>query len=105
MSHWGNGTKTCRLYRHVSDLILLDMKMPEMNGIETLRQIRNLDSQVTVIMMTGYGDDPQVIEQSRSLGILCYIAKPFDLFDLRERVREILNSSGIITMVEDKPEN
>jgi two-component system response regulator (stage 0 sporulation protein F) len=79
------------------DLILMDMKMPGMNGIETLKQIRALDRRVAVIMMTAYGEDIQAMEQSKDLGILYYIDKPFDLFKLRERVREILNSSGIIT--------
>jgi len=40
-------------------------------------------------MMTAY-DDPQNMEQAKDLGILCFMAKPFDLFELRERVREIL---------------
>ncbi len=70
------------------DLILMDMKMPGMNGIETLGQIRNLDSNVGVIMMTAYGDT-QIMEQAKDLGILYYMGKPFDLFELRERVREI----------------
>lgn len=78
------------------DLIMLDMKIPGMNGIETLEKIRDLDRRETVIMMTG-GNDPQNMEQAKKLGILCYIAKPFDLFELRERVKEILNSSGIST--------
>lgn len=70
------------------DLILMDMKMPGMNGIETLRQIRALDRQVDVIMMTAYGD-AQNMEQAKDLGILYYMGKPFDLFELRERVRKI----------------
>ena len=73
------------------DLIMMDMKMPGMNGIETLRQIRALDQRVGVIMMTAYGD-AQNMEQAKDLGILHYLGKPFDLFDLRERVREILIS-------------
>ena len=73
------------------DLIMMDMKMPGMNGIETLRQIRSLDQRVGVIMMTAYGD-AQNMEQAKDLGILHYLGKPFDLFDLRERVREILIS-------------
>lgn len=71
------------------ELILMDMKMPGINGIETLRQVRALDQQVGVIMMTAYGD-AQNMEQAKELGILHYLGKPFDLFELRERVREIL---------------
>ena len=74
------------------DLILMDMKMPGMNGIETLEKIRALDSRVDVIMMTAYGDT-QNMEQAKDLGILYFMGKPFDLFELRERVREILTSS------------
>ena len=76
------------------DLILMDMKMPGMNGIETLRRIRALDCRAPVIMMTAYGDS-QNMEQAKDLGILYYMGKPFDLFELRDRVSEILNSSGI----------
>lgn len=74
------------------DLILMDMKMPGMNGIETLGQIRALNRRVGVIMMTAYGDS-QNMEQANDLGILYYMGKPFDLFELRERVREILTAS------------
>jgi len=74
------------------DLILLDMKMPGMNGLETLEKIRSLNCRVAVIMMTG-GDEPHNIEQAKELGILGFITTPFDLFELRERVKEILNSS------------
>ena len=72
------------------NLILLDMKMPGMNGIESLRQIRALNPRVPAIMMTAYHEHNQEMDQANDLGILYYIAKPFDLFELRERVRDIL---------------
>ena len=75
------------------DLILLDMKMPGMNGIETLRKIRTLYRRVAVIMMTAYGDIQNIV-QVEDLGIVYCMAKPFNLSELRERVSEILNSSG-----------
>lgn len=71
------------------DLILMDMKMPGMNGIDTLRQIRSFNREVSVIMMTAYGDAPSM-EQARELGVLHYMSKPFDLFELRDHVRDIL---------------
>jgi len=74
------------------DLILMDMKMPGMNGIETLGKIRASNSSVDVIMMTAYGDT-QNMEQAKDLGILYYMGKPFDLLELRERVRNILTVS------------
>jgi two-component system response regulator (stage 0 sporulation protein F) len=85
-----NGAEALQLLKTFEpDLILMDMKMPGMNGLETLGQIRALDQRVVVIMMTAYGDT-QNMEQAKDLGILFYMGKPFDLFELRERVREIL---------------
>lgn len=88
-----NGAEALQLFiAFQPDLILMDMKMPGMNGIETLVKIRDLDRRVNVIMMTAYGEDHN-IEQAKDLGILSYMGKPFDLFELRERVREILRVS------------
>lgn len=88
-----NGAEALRLLISFKpDLILMDMKMPGMNGIETLGQIRALDRGVGVIMMTAYGDT-QNMEQAKELGILYYMGKPFDLFELRERVKKILTIS------------
>jgi len=63
--------------------------MPGMNGIETLHNIREVNNKVCVIMMTAYGEAGN-IEQARDLGVQHYLSKPFDLFDLRERVNGIL---------------
>lgn len=87
-----NGEEALQLFIDFKpELILLDMKMPVMNGLEALRHIRALDSQVAVIMMTAYGDI-ETMEAAKNLGILYYIGKPFDLFELREKVREIFLS-------------
>lgn len=85
-----NGMEAIELLKSFEpDLILLDMKMPGMNGIETLEKIRSMNRGVSVIMMTAYGDTHNM-EQAKELGILYYMGKPFDLFELRERVRGIL---------------
>lgn len=86
----GNGKEALQILEGFDpDLILMDMKMPGMNGIDTLRQIRSFNKEVGVIMMTAYGD-AQNMEQARDLGVLYYMSKPFDLFEMRDRVREIL---------------
>lgn len=85
-----NGTEALELIRTFNpDLVLMDMKMPGMNGIETLRQMRALDLTTQVIMMTAYGDVYNV-EEAKELGIIYYLNKPFDLFELRDKVAEIL---------------
>lgn len=86
----GNGNEALKILKNFHpNIILMDMKMPEMNGLDTLRQIRMFDEEVGVIMMTAYGD-AQNMEQAQELGVTHYMSKPFDLFELRDRVREIL---------------
>ena len=90
-----NGVDALRLFSAFEpDLIVMDIKMPGMSGIETLGQIRALDRRVAVIMMTGYGDS-QTMEQVKELGVHYYLDKPFNLFELKEQVREIFNNSEI----------
>ena len=101
-----NGSEALKLFiAFEPDLILMDMKMPGMNGIETLRQMRALDRRMAVIMITANADinNIQNMAQAKDLGILYYMGKPFDLFELREQVREILNSSGITISLKKNP--
>ncbi len=69
------------------DLILLDVQMPEMDGIQTLKEIRKLDNGMTVpvIFLTATKDEATSAEGFR-LGILDYITKPFDGPDLKKRI-------------------
>lgn len=63
------------------DVILMDMKMPGMDGIETLREIKRLDQGEAIIMMTAYGE-LDLINQARELGAYGYVTKPFDILSL-----------------------
>jgi len=71
------------------DLVLLDIKMPRMNGIEVLRGIKTIKKETVVIMMTAYGT-LETARKAMKLGAYDYITKPFDLFSLKSVVKEVL---------------
>lgn len=87
-----NGKQALEIIRSERpDLILLDMKMPGMDGLELLRRLRQIDAKVKVIMMTAYGELDMVAEASR-LGALTHFTKPFDIEELRSEVMRQLAS-------------
>ena len=67
------------------DLVLLDVAMPVMNGVETLTKIVALDSHVRVIMVTGTSD-LRLMAKLLALGAVDYIPKPFDLDYLEQAI-------------------
>lgn len=62
-------------------LILLDVMLPGMNGLEALRKIKSIKKDISVIMITGYPDEEKAKEAIKE-GVYDYIIKPFDLFYL-----------------------
>jgi len=71
-----------RLQEENYSLVLLDLKMPGLNGIETLKKIRENDLNLPVIMMSAYGSIPEAVEAMK-LGALDYLIKPFDIEELK----------------------
>lgn len=71
-------------------LILLDMKMPGMNGLETLREIKRLRPEQAVIMMTAY-EELEVVAEAIKLGVKEYVTKPCDINELKLLVAEALH--------------
>ena len=69
------------LKREKPDIILLDIKMKGMDGIETLKKIRGIDKSVKVIMVSGV-EDRDRMEAARKLGASKYITKPLVLEEL-----------------------
>lgn len=74
------------------DLILLDIRMAQQDGIETLREIRNMEEcrSIPVIMLTGVENKETVMESAR-LGIRDYLLKPFSSVELLKRIRRVFD--------------
>jgi two-component system nitrogen regulation response regulator GlnG len=70
------------------DLVIMDIRMGGMTGLETLRRIRQADSKLLVILMTAYGTTQAAIEAMK-LGAYDYLLKPFDV----PKLKEIINSA------------
>ena len=75
--------------QEMPDIVLLDIKMPGMNGLETLSELRKINPDLLVLMMTAYGD-LEVVGQAKRLGVKLYIVKPFDLDEVRHLVKGLL---------------
>jgi len=74
------------------DLVLMDIRMGGMNGLETLRRIRASDPKLLVILMTGYGTTQTTIEAMK-LGAYDYLIKPFDALKIKELVGNALKAA------------
>jgi two-component system response regulator AtoC len=68
------------------DLMLLDLRMPENDGIEIMRRLNEQDTRVPILLMTAYGTSRSAIEATQ-LGAYDYITKPFDLDEVMHTVR------------------
>jgi DNA-binding NtrC family response regulator len=75
------------------DLILLDIKMPGMDGIEVLRKIKKMKKEIVVIMFTAYGT-LETARKAMKLGAYDYVTKPVDLFLLKSLVKEVLGKAS-----------
>jgi DNA-binding NtrC family response regulator len=73
------------------DLVVMDVQMPGLNGVQTLHALRALDPHVSVIMMTAYTRDELVVESQRTTGF-DVLSKPLDLDRLLPLVKWIVSS-------------
>jgi len=88
-----SGEEALRLLPKVKpDLVIMDVRMGGMSGLETLRRIRQLDSKLLVILMTAYGTTQTAIEAMK-LGAYDYLLKPFDVPKLKELVNNALKAA------------
>ena len=72
------------------DLVLLDIKMPNVNGFEVLKYIKQSHPNLKVIMLTGFADLKNAIE-SKKLGAEDFVSKPYDLVDLITTIERVLS--------------
>ncbi len=96
-----NGLSTLEILRdHYVDLVLLDIMMPELDGIETLQKIRDDENlrDISVMMLTASAE-MENIKKTAALGITDYIRKPFMPAELVERVSKKLNELNALEKV------
>jgi len=75
------------------DLVLLDMNMPEMDGLEVFRKMKNLDPQVKVLVLSGYSQHGK-IEAALREGVIDYMTKPVRKAVLADKIDEILSNTA-----------
>lgn len=83
------------------DMVLLDIKLPKLSGIEILKQMKQKSPATEVIMITGYGDIRTAVE-SIKLGARDYITKPFKLDELLALVRHVVKEKYRDTGLREK---
>jgi len=77
-----DGKRGLQLFKeHTPDIVLTDINMPEMDGIEMARQIRLLSPGTTYIVLTAYGDKG-FLEQFKEIGFCAFLMKPVDFQEL-----------------------
>ncbi len=86
-----NPSEALEIINHVDlDLVITDMKMPEMDGIVLLEKIKQIDSNLPVMMMTAYGTIEKAVKAMKK-GAFDYITKPFENEELKLSIRKATN--------------
>lgn len=84
-----NGKQAVELYRKLKpDIVTMDIVMPEMNGIEALKEIKKIDPNAKVVMCTAVGQE-QMVKAAIKLGARGYIVKPFQAAKVVEELKKV----------------
>ena len=84
------------------DLTFMDVRLPGMNGVESLRTMRRLKPGARVVMMTGYSV-PQLLDEALEQGAWAVLQKPFDMEQVFEMVRQV-PPTGVVLIADDDPD-
>jgi len=98
-----DGYEALNLFRKKRfDLVLTDMRMPKMTGIDVLKSVKNMSPDIPVILLTAYGTVGTAVEAMKE-GAAEFIMKPFSLDDLETIVKNVLVSSKSETSQKQEP--
>ena len=87
----GDGESGIQMIENESfDIAILDLMMPGLNGLDTLRQIKTTNKELPVILLTGHGSTKDGMEGMR-LGAFDFLIKPLDIYVLIEKIKSALN--------------
>ncbi len=102
--HLFNSPKDALIFLNdnVPDLIISDFIMPEMNGLEFLREAKKLYPEVSMILLTGYADKENAIKAINEIGLYKYIEKPWDNDDLILNIKNGIERSHLLENLRNK---
>ncbi len=96
----GDGIKALKLLKaNTPDLVLLDMRLPGMDGMKVLEEIKKYDKNIIVLMLTAFGDVKGAVKAMR-LGAFDYLTKPFDNEELLIIIKKALDTRNLSKEVE-----
>ncbi len=72
----------------IPQVVILDLKMPGLSGIETLKRMKYISADVPVLLLTGYGSTEEGIK-GMQMGAQDYLMKPLDIEDLIKKIKEV----------------
>jgi two-component system, chemotaxis family, chemotaxis protein CheY len=81
------------------DVVLLDIAMPVMDGIATLKRLRQMDDRARVIMCSALGEQAMIV-RAIQLGARDFVVKPFKAERVVSAIRKVLESDGLLEMPE-----
>ena len=88
-----NGYEAIRMVQQAKmDIVLLDLRMPGISGIDTLKEIKGIDPDIRVIIITAYGTQESSDDANR-YGVFDYVLKPFNVPEILSRVERAAQES------------
>src|SRR5687768_3073370 len=94
-----NGERAVQLVRENNfDLVILDVRMPGMDGIQALKEMRHIRPNLVVLMITAHGTTEVAVEAMRE-GAYDYFNKPFELEEMRIVVRRALEKHAFLSQL------
>lgn len=85
-----NGSEALNyLKKHNADLVIMDIKMPQKNGLEAIKELHNQKPNTKVIMVTGY-QSVETARETSKYGIVDYITKPFESAAVKDAVKKAI---------------
>jgi two-component system response regulator HydG len=97
LSRWGYKTSTAedgltaieKVQKQIFDLVLMDIRMPRVSGLEALVEIKSYNPSIPVILMTAYAAEENIAE-ARKRGACDFLTKPFDMDELKKAISRAL---------------
>ncbi len=84
---------------NIPDLIILDMQMPRLNGLDFLKQLRSSGMfKLIPVLLVSANDNEREITESFDLGIIDFISKPFNPVKLKEKIHQALQKPSFLPM-------